>query len=114
VTDELIWLGNAFLLDPQIIGRIKGLTPLDFSHSSENLAFLLDVSAKFWNRRSLTVSYCLLHTFLISNLVYLQLENFFQFFNDVPAVQNRNPKLIEAHRHFKNLFRTYKKENAFH
>ena len=64
VTDGLVWIGNAFLLDPQIIGRLKDLTHLDFTHSTENLAFLLHVSAKFWNRGSLTVSYCLLYTFL--------------------------------------------------
>ena len=56
---QLMWLENAFLLDPQIVGRLKDLTSLDFSHSSKNLAYLLCVSAKFWGRKSLTVSYFL-------------------------------------------------------
>lgn len=57
MADELAMIvGNAFLLEPLVITRLKALTPTDFTEFSENLWFLLDSGAKFWNKKSMTVS----------------------------------------------------------
>jgi len=56
--------------------------------------------------------------FLISSLhfngVYLQLEEFFQLFNDAPVIQIKHPELAKGHQIFKNLYRSFNKQAASH
>ena len=52
-----IFAGDAFLLDPEIIGRLEALTFLDFTDSNKNLMSLLNSGAEIWNMESMDVSW---------------------------------------------------------